>query len=59
MIFATSRNKVRTGIDRAKKLAGLEETEGLAMKLQSTAHAPAAHHPGAPSVDLIALPKLG
>jgi twitching motility protein PilT len=57
MIFATSRNKVRTGIDRARKLSGAEETGGLDMKLAAPRCATAAPQPGGPSVDLIALPK--
>jgi twitching motility protein PilT len=64
MIFATSRNKVRTGIDRAKKLSGVEEPGGLAMKLELSRSAAAGSPPGSnkrdgPSVDLIALPASG
>jgi twitching motility protein PilT len=55
MIFATSRSKVRSGIDRARKLAGVEETGGLGFKLAMPGNATAAS-PAAPSVDLIALP---
>ena len=58
MIFATSRNKVRAGIDFAKKLAGVaEETGGIKMKLDIgpvDADPVASVQPGnrkAPSVD--------
>ena len=59
MNFATSRNKVRSGIDRAKKLGGFEETTGAAsMKLEmprfAEVGAPAQRE--GPSVDLIAIP---
>jgi twitching motility protein PilT len=61
MIFATSRSKVRTGIDRVKKLSGLEETGMQTMRLDVTRTpapgVPGGHHrEGAPSVDLIAIP---
>ena len=59
MMFSTSRNKVRAGIDRAKKLGGMEETqtEVETMKLDVPGYAdggPAQRKKG-PSVDLIAL----
>jgi twitching motility protein PilT len=60
MIFATSRNKVRAGIDRAKKLAGTEETGVITMKLDIARFAdpesPGTTQRQGPSVDLIALP---
>jgi twitching motility protein PilT len=62
MMFSTSRNKVRSGIDRARKLAGLEDTAGPSMKLDISrspeAVSPAVAKPESPSVDLIALPAL-
>ena len=58
MMFASSRNKVRTGIDRAKKLSGREEPGGPSMKLAMTGNETAAS-PGGPSVDLIAMPAAG
>jgi len=69
MIFSTSRNKVRAGIDRAKKLAG-EEDPAHSLKLETPEH-PDPHQPAEtsagpfwakkkkPSVDLIAIPAAG
>ena len=63
MIFATSRNKVRAGIDRAKKLSGLEETGAPTMKLDvarfTGGGSPGGTPPEPPRVDLIALPTTG
>jgi twitching motility protein PilT len=57
MIFATSRNKVRTGIDRAKKLGGFEEAalEGMKLEMPRFPAAPSTVQKEGPSVDLIAL----
>jgi twitching motility protein PilT len=61
MMFASSRNKVRAGIDAAKKLGGQEDAGNGGMKLATarlaTTFPPAQR--GAPSVDLMALEKTG
>jgi twitching motility protein PilT len=62
MIFSTSRNKVRAGIDSAKKLAGIDESRPDSMKLEVPEPATAEKaglwgKKKGPSVDLIALPK--
>jgi twitching motility protein PilT len=41
-LFATSKSKIRAGVDRAKKLAGKDETTTDMLRLQVKAEAPAA-----------------
>jgi twitching motility protein PilT len=63
MIFSTSRNKVRAGIDQAKKLAGTEEEDVETMKLDVPGYedesVPRSKQRKGPSVDLIALLASG
>jgi twitching motility protein PilT len=64
MTFCTSRNKVRAGIDRANKIAGLEVTGAEKLKLDipgySDSESPASRNRSkGPTVDLTALRTTG
>ena len=59
MIFCTSRNKVRTGIDRARKLAGIDEAAANGMRLAAEPRLAAAGSRDGPSVDFVKLPSAG